>query len=148
MRGFKLRAPQIVQGGTLIPAIYAQALAARSMSRPSPAIGSLTRGNGRGVADFWPGAYGGSQAAEYIRKRGDFWGVRHRRGQRTHRPRRSPPRMRGWGGVWLGRQVCHWGTQKQPAVECRRESLAREKVQSSGVTLKPCLHDLRAWRRH
>ena len=56
LRGFKLRAPQIVQGGTISCAIYAQALAARSMCRPSPTTGSLTRRKWPRVADLWPGA--------------------------------------------------------------------------------------------
>ena len=131
-----------MQGGTISSAIYALALAARSMSRPSPTTGSLTRGNGRGVTDFWPAASGAAPEAQYIPKRGGFWGVRHCRGQRTHRPRQSPVRMRGWGGVWLGRQVCHWARKSSPLKNADENCSLGKKSKAAEVRLKSYLHDL------
>ena len=136
-----------MQGGTISSAIHALALAARSMSRPSPTTGSLTRGNGRGVADFWPAASRAAPEAQYIPKRGGFWGVRHCRGQRTHRPRQSPVRMRGWGGVWLGRQVCHWARKSSPLKNADENCSLGKKSKAAEVRLKSYLHDLRARRR-
>ena len=131
-----------MQGGTISSAIHALALAARSMSRPSPTTGSLTRGNGRGVTDFWPAASGAAPEAQYIPKRGGFWGVRHCRGQRTHRPRQSPVRMRGWGGVWLGRQVCHWARKSSPLKNADENCSLGKKSKAAEVRLKSYLHDL------
>ena len=116
------------------------------MSRPSPTTGSLTRGNGRGVTDFWPAASGAAPEAQYIPKRGGFWGVRHCRGQRTHRPRQSPVRMRGWGGVWLGRQVCHWARKSSPLKNADENCSLGKKSKAAEVRLKSYLHDLSSYR--
>ena len=99
------------------------------------------------MADLWPAAWGAAPGAEYIPKMGGSWAAvtAVANGHTALGQVRTVPGLLRCVAQETGLPL---GKQNLIAARMRSRIVAREKVQSSGVTLKPCLHDLGCqWQR-